>query len=180
MVGNDYPSNEVIYEKLNRIENKLDILLNQVNSEVCSKHVKGGNIVRLRKPMNFKRIEDLEALRNFERKLDDEKYMTDTLNEVSIFFGDVTKYKKSPRIFAYKVIDLLTKRKLYSKFSWTGKRKRNGEKNNCLEKHTVFIDFIFTAIHLKIPEFELCELEDIFQILCRNKNTKFDDIGSEE
>lgn len=179
-MGDDYPSNEVIYEKLNTIENKLDILLNRHNSEICSTHVEGGSMIRLRKPMDFKRIEDLRALKNFEKKLNDEKFMTDTLNEVSVFFGDVTKYKKSPRIFAYKVIDLLTKRKLYSRFSWTGKKKRNGEKNNCLEKHTVFIDFILSAIHLKIPEFELCELEDIFQILCRNKNTKTDDTSSED
>lgn len=158
----------------------MDSLLNRLNNEIDSKGVEIRSTIRIRKPMDFKRIKDFKALKNFENKLDDEAYMMDTLNKVSNFFGDISKYKKSPRIFAYKVIDLLTSRKLYAKFSWTGKKKRNGEKNHCLEERTVFIDFILSAIHLKIPTFELCELEDIFQILCRNKNTKTDDTSSDE
>lgn len=174
------PSNEVIYEKLKSIEEKVDKLLQLYSgnhSTPCNSSDEVDQVMK--KPLEFKRIRSVNDLYVFEKKLENESFRSELLSSISYTFRNMKKYDKSERRFAYKIIDTFTKRRLFSFFSWSGKKSRNGKKNHCLEKHSVFIGFILSAIRIKISKFELCNLEDIFQILCRNKNSTTECSSSE-
>lgn len=134
----------------------------------------------VKKRIEFKRIQTLSQLIDFENKLDNDSFKHELLDNVCNTFRNMKKFEKSHRRFAYKIIDTFTKRKLYLVFSWSDKRSRRGKKNASLEKHSIFIDFIFQAIQKKMPRFRVSELEDVFQTLCRNKNSQIGDSSSED
>lgn len=161
-------SNATIYNMLKIVNKKLDhlISLHSDGNRPCTEYDGPGY-----KPFAFKRLKTKQDLISFEKRLENDDYRNNMLKSFVETFQNMDKYQKSHRRFVYKAIDMFTKRRLFSIYSWTGKA-RNGQKNMSLEKHTVFSQFIYSAIKRKLPKFKFSELEDIFQSLCRNKNSK--------
>lgn len=120
---------------------------------------------------NFKKICNQSELTAFESKLNSDSYKAELHAFIDSKFKNMKKYSKSYRRFAYDIIDTFCGRELYTEFSWSGKARRDGQKNFSLQYNVIFINFIFAMIQIKMPSFEFGELENIFSVLCRNKNS---------
>lgn len=160
------PSNQEIYDELQEVKKKLDVILMRIDKHEEERSTEGP----LERPSDFRRIRTPNDLSSFEQRLEDEGYKSSLMKIVKSKYENSTKYRNSSRRFAYKVIDLFSKRKLFSSFSWTGKA-RNGQKYMALEKHTRFFNFLLDAIKIKMKNFDSNDLEDILQGLCRNKKS---------
>lgn len=169
----DKPINEkcnsaenIFLKRLVSIEEKVDKLL----------HFFTHNLSESKKPRmhitKFDRISDQSELIEFESKLNDKSYEAALYEFIDAKFKNMNKFSKSHRRFAYEIIDTFCNRDLYMNFSWSGKRGRDGKSNASLQDNQIFINFIFALITSKMPTFEFNELEDIFSVLCRNKNSK--------
>lgn len=158
-------TNDQILQKVNRLERKIDTILEllmkeKANSESCCRPI-----------MKFKKICNQSQLSEFEMKIVDNNYKSSLFDFVNLKFQNMEKYVRNYRRFAYNVIDTFSRRHLYSEFSWSGKQTRDGKTNLAFQDKIILINFIFGVIQSKMPEFRYSELEDIFNSLCRNKNT---------
>lgn len=158
----------MIYEKLHVIDAKLNKILKLISSQ---ENLNISEESDCEEPFNFKRIKTVSEFINFEKSLKERNYANNLLKKISKQ-RNLKKYRNNQRRLAYKIIDLFTRRGLYCNFSWSGKKSRNGQKNICFEKHSVFIRFILKTIREFVREFDSYELDNIFQSLCRNKNSQ--------
>lgn len=163
--------NDRILEKLEALDQKVEKLLLLFSQNKISENSGGeccGTEVRITK---FKRICNQSELFAFESKLNSDSYKAELRKFIESKFKNMEKYSKSYRRFAYDIIDTFCSRELYTEFSWLGKRSRDGKRNYSLQDNVIFINFIFAMIQIKMPSFKFGELEDIFTVLCRNKNS---------
>lgn len=157
--------------KVEAIEHKVDEILCLLRNEsskngVCHCNVASSKLTR------FKRIRQPSDLIEFQNKLKNEAFKANIRGFVVDKFKNMDKYSKNFRRFGYDMIDTFCSRKLFKQFSWTGKKTRNGNRNYSLQDNVAFMNFIFDLIHSKMPKFSYGDLEDIFSILCRNKNSR--------
>lgn len=161
-----------LLKKIEVIEQKVDeilCLLRKDNSKTTNcdcRHVASTEIPR------YKKIRKHSDLVEFEIKLKNDAFKANIQKVVDSKFKNMEKYSKSFRRFGYALIDTFCSRKLFKQYSWSGKRTRNGNKNYPLQDNVVFINFIFDLINSKMPTFSFADLEDIFSVLCRNKNSR--------
>lgn len=147
----------------------MDEILHLLKSESpvnCHCQVESTEITR------FKKIRKHTDLVEFEYKLKNDTFKANLQEIFNSKFKNMEKYAKSYRRFGYDVIDTFCSRKLFKQYSWSGKKTRHGKKNYSLQENIAFINFVFDLIYSKMPEFGYGDLENIFSILCRNKNSR--------
>lgn len=119
------------------------------------------------------KVGSLAALDEFESMLENVNIKASLLNQIKRKFEkNITKYEGCQRKLAYDIIDTFTDREIFKSFSWKGKDAKNGEPNKCFENRTTYINFIFESILANDPKFKYEWLESVFNVLCRNKNSK--------
>lgn len=119
------------------------------------------------------KIGSIAALDEFEHLIEDNGIKASLLKQIKQKFEkNMSKYEGCQRKFAYDVIDTFTDREMFKSFSWKGKDAKNGGANKCFENRTTYINFIFEAILANDSKFKYEWLESIFNVLCRNKNSK--------
>lgn len=120
------------------------------------------------------KVNSIASLDEFETQLEDDNGMkTSLLKQIKKKFEkSMSKYEGCQRKLAYDIIDTFTDREMFKAFSWKGKDSKNGETNESLENRTTYINFIFEAILANDAKFKYEWLESVFNVLCRNKNSK--------
>lgn len=126
-----------VHVKLDRIEKKLDFLISYILKDVKNSDPKTS--------MPTDKLATLQDLIIFEESLADGSFKTSMIDHVKEKFINMAKYEDSTRKLAYDVIDTLTNRCLFKRFSMNGK-SRNGEENLALRDHPTYINFIFQCI----------------------------------
>lgn len=119
------------------------------------------------------KVDSIVAMDEFEDLLEDNGIKASLLKQIKQKFeNNMSKYEGCKRKFAYDVIDTFTNREIFKAFSWKGKDSKNGEPNKCFENRTTYINFIFEAILMNDSKFKYEWLESVFNVLCRNKNSR--------
>lgn len=172
---------ESLEKKVLAVEDKLDKILHILEhspspSNACPR-VEQNNVDN-DQIRNFEKIRNLTDLLAFEKKLKNNEYKMQLHHFIDAKFKNMEKYDKCYRKFAYDVIDTFCKRSLFTIFSWSGKKSHGGNNNLPLKDNIVFINFIFGCIQNKMPDFGFAQLENIFSILCRNKNSNKNETGN--
>lgn len=165
-------ADNMILNRLLAIEGKVDKLLHFFTHNLKPEYLCNESNTPKIRIAKFNKISDQSELIEFESKLNDKSYEESLHEFIDSKFKNMEKFSKSHRRFAYEIIDTFCSRELYTNFSWSGKKGRDGKDNASLQDNLIFINFIFAIIKSKMPTFEFYELEDIFSILCRNKYTK--------
>lgn len=152
-----------VHVRLDRIEKKLDFLISFILKD-------GKNSEPRKTSTSTEKLASLQDLIEFEQSLNDGKFKSSLIDHVRDKFKNMSKYEDSIRKLAYDVIDTFTNRCLFKLFSMNGK-SRNGEENLALRDHPTYINFIFQCILQLSPKYKYEWLENVFGVLCRNKNT---------
>lgn len=162
---NDSPNENLLFQRVESIEQKVNEILAHIRKDCRCHHVTAS-------ATQFKKICKHSELVKFQVNLESDTYKTRMQDIVDAKFKNMEKYSKSYRRFGYDVIDTFCSRDLFKEYSWSGKKSRRGHKNYPLHDNISFINFIFEMIQSKMDHFSYGDLEDIFCILCRNKNSR--------
>lgn len=163
---NDRTTENLLFQKIESIEHKVNEILAHIRKDCHCHHVTSADATR------FKKVSKHSELLEFQMKLKSNTFKDHMQEIVDAKFKNMDKYSKSYRRFGYDVIDTFCSRRLFKQYSWSGKRTRHGNKNYSLHDNINFINFIFDMIHSKMESFSYGDLEDIFSVLCRNKNSR--------
>lgn len=145
------------------MESKVDMLISYIRNKDQPILVKNFNLT------NFKKLQTIEDLNEFEDSLKDINYKDSLINHAMSKYQH-TSDKVENRKIAYYIVDTFTDRSLFKRFSLNGKT-RNGKKNLALRERVGYIQFIFECSTKLSPMFKHEWLIDTLDTLCRNKYT---------